>query len=123
MHVERAVHTLGGLPIASGSSAWWNTDSRKATKGGETCSSMRAKRSRRSLMIVSRWTSPAGSENASFAQYSSCQPLSSVCAMLGAVWATLSTACQPNLTFSQVGQRRQVPGPPIMPCCWDRYNQ
>ena len=54
------MHTFGGLLIASGSSAWWNTDSLKATKGGETCSSTRAKRSRRSLMIVSRWTSPAG---------------------------------------------------------------
>lgn len=45
--------------MASGDSDCRKTDSLKATRGGDTCSWMRAKRSFRSLITVSRCTSPA----------------------------------------------------------------
>lgn len=51
--------TLGALTIASGDSDCRKTDSLKATRGGDTCSWMRAKRSFKSLITVSRCTSPA----------------------------------------------------------------
>ena len=50
--------TLGALTTASGDSDCRKTDSLKATSGGETCSWMRAKRSFKSLITVSKCTSP-----------------------------------------------------------------
>ena len=50
--------TLGALTMASGDSDCRKTDSLKATRGGETCSWMRAKRSFKSLITVSKCTSP-----------------------------------------------------------------
>ena len=46
--------TFGGFTMASGDSDCRKTDSLKATSGGETCSWMRAKRSFKSLITVSR---------------------------------------------------------------------
>ena len=59
-HAEGAVRARAGRGAAvSAVSASAATDSRKATSGGDTASSQRAKRSRRSFRIVSKCTSPA----------------------------------------------------------------
>ena len=50
--------TLGALTMASGDSDCRKTDSLKATRGGDTCNWMRAKRSFKSLITVSKCTSP-----------------------------------------------------------------
>ena len=55
---QSQLFTLGALTMASGDSDCRKTDSLKATRGGETCSWMRAKRSFKSLITVSKCTSP-----------------------------------------------------------------